>query len=212
MTADIGSDILNTVTVKTRDVPRLRYNADEQVLSALIKKFIRSYEKMSKKILKWILCGTAAVFGFISAMMLFAPALVDKVVGLVEFKGSDIAFGKEIMMGQGFAVSAYMLPLFLALIGVALMVVAALGKGGKIVPIVAAVCFIGAGICYFLPMVLATPSIPEGLEGELKSEYIKEFREGMKEAYKLAAGAIVGGIFSIIAAVVSVVPVFVCKD
>ncbi len=211
MTADIGSDILNTVTVKTRDVPRLRYNADEQVLSALIKKFIRSYEKMSKKInLKMILCGVAVLFGLISALMFFAPALkAETILGDDTVSGMQIAFGDK---DEGFAVSAYMLPFFLAIIGTVVAVVAMLGKGGKIVPIVVAVCFIGAGICYFLPMVLATPSIPEGLEGELKSEFIKEFREGMKEAYKLAAGAIVGGIFSIIAAVVAVVPVFVCKD
>ena len=166
---------------------------------------------MLKKInLKMILCGVAVLFGLISALMFFAPALkAETILGDDTVSGMQIAFGDK---DEGFAVSAYMLPFFLAIIGTVVAVVAMLGKGGKIVPIVAAVCFIGAGICYFLPMVLATPSIPEGLEGELKSEYIKEFREGMKEAYKLAAGAIVGGIFSIIAAVVSVVPVFVCKD
>ena len=166
---------------------------------------------MSKKInLKMILCGVAVLFGLISALMFFAPALkAETILGDDTVSGMQIAFGDK---DEGFAVSAYMLPFFLAIIGTVVAVVAMLGKGGKIVPIVAAVCFIGAGICYFLPMVLATPSIPEGLEGELKSEFIKEFREGIKEAYKLAAGAIVGGIFSIIAAVVAVVPVFVCKD
>ena len=166
MTADIGSDILNTVTVKTRDVPRLRYNADEQVLSALIKKFIRSYEKMLKKInLKMILCGVAVLFGLISALMFFAPALkVETVLGDDTVSGMQIAFGDK---DEGFAVSAYMLPFFLAIAGTVVAVVAMLGKGGKIVPI---------------------------------------------DACKVGAGAIVGGIFSIIAAVVAVVPVFVCKD
>ncbi len=167
---------------------------------------------MLKKInLKMILCGVAGIFGFIAAMMLFAPAIVDKTIGLVEYKGSDIAFGNEVMGHKFFAASAYMLPLFLALIGVALVVVAAFGKGGKVVPIVAAVCFVGAAVCYFLPMVMATPDLGE-YDGEGKSEIIKEFREGISEEFKLAAGAIVGGIFSIIAAVVAVVPVFVCKD
>lgn len=165
---------------------------------------------MLKKInLKMILCGVAVLFGLISALMFFAPALkAETILGDDTVSGMQIAFGDK---DEGFAVSAYMLPFFLAIIGTVVAVVAMLGKGGKIMPIVAAVCFIGAGICYFLPMVMATPDLGE-YDGEGKSEIIKEFREGISEEFKLAAGAIVGGIFSIIAAVVAVVPVFVCKD
>ena len=209
MTADIGSDILNTVTVKTRDVPRLRYNADEQVLSALIKKFIRSYEKMLKKInLKMILCGVAVLFGIIAVCMFFAPAVIDKIVGEETLSGMQIAFGDK---EEGLAVSAYMLPFFLAIAGTLVAVVAMLGKGGKIMPIVAAVCFIGAGICYFLPMVMV--AFDFGELGEVVPDAVKDkAKEAFKELFKIGAGAIVGGIFSIIAAVVAVVPVFVCKD
>ena len=158
--------------------------------------------------LKTILCGVAAVFGLIAACMLFAPALTQEVMGIsVDYTGADIAFGKEIALSSGFAASAYMLPLFLAIIGVACVVVAALGKGGKIVPIVAAVAFIGAAIVYFIPFQVAMPKAPEGVEADTA-----EFRDGLKEAFDLGAGAIVGGIFSIIAAVAAVVPVFVCKE
>ena len=137
---------------------------------------------MMKKInLKMILCGVAAVFGFVAAMMLFAPALTREVMGIsVDYTGANVAFGKEISMGAGFAASAYMLPLFLGLIGVACAVVAAFGKGGKVVSIVAAVAFVGAAICYFLPFQMITPDFGEYgdlMNADQKSEAIKEFRD-----------------------------------
>lgn len=168
---------------------------------------------MLKKInLKMILCGIAVLFGLISALMFFAPALkVETVLGDDTVSGMQIAFGDK---DEGFAVSAYMLPFFLAIAGTVVAVVAMLGKGGKIVPIVAAVCFIGAGICYFLPKVfaMADVSAAEGFGFGLTEEAIKAVFDAMIDACKVGAGAIVGGIFSIIAAVVAVVPVFVCKD
>lgn len=169
---------------------------------------------MKKINLKMILCGVAAVFGFIAAMMLFAPAITPKAGG-ESISGSEIAFGKEALMGMGMGVSAYMLPLFLALIGVVCVAVSAFGKGGKAVTIVAAVAFVGAAICYFLPFQMATVDFGEAgdlLTSDQKSEATKAFRDSLKEAGKLGAGAIVGGIFAIIAAVASVVPMFVCKE
>lgn len=172
---------------------------------------------MLKKInLKMILCGVAVLIGVVAACMIFAPAIASKQAGGDPITGLEVAFGKKAeMIGMGIGASAYMLPFFLAIIGVALAVVAMLGKGGKIVPIVAAVCFVGAAICYFLPLVMVRPDFGElgdKMTSDQKSEAVKEFREMMKKAGDVGAGAIVGGIFSIIAAVVSVVPVFVCKD
>lgn len=172
---------------------------------------------MLKKInLKMILCGVAVLFGVIAACMIFAPAIVGKQDASDPMSGLDVAFGnKDDTFGMGLGASAYMLPFFLALIGVVLAVVALLGKGGKIVPIVAAVCFVGAAICYFLPLVMVRPDFGEAgdlMNSDQKSEAVKKFRESLKEFGEVGAGAIVGGIFSIIAAVVSVVPVFVCKD
>lgn len=163
---------------------------------------------MSKKILKWILYGAAAVIGLIGAMMLFAPALkVDSFLGTETTSGATIAFGNK---DEGFAVSAYLLPFFLALIGVALVVVAALGKGGKVVPIAAAVCFVVAGALFFLPKQFAMADLSD--VPEAGKEQVKELFKADMDLCDIGAGAIVGGIFSIIAAVVSVVPIFVCKE
>ena len=167
---------------------------------------------MLKKInLKMILCCVAIVFGFVAAMMLFAPALkADTLLGEQTLKGSEIAFGKKENGTGVLAASVYMLPLFLALIGVVLSVLALLGKGGKIVPIVAAVCFLVAAVLFFLPKGLITPDLGK-LEGDARSKALENFREGIKNSYDLAAGAIVGGIFSIIAACAAATPIFLKK-
>ena len=59
---------------------------------------------------------------------------------------------------------------------------------------------------------MADVSAAEGFGFGLTEEAIKAVFDAMIDACKVGAGAIVGGIFSIIAAVVAVVPVFVCKD
>ena len=168
---------------------------------------------MLKKInLKMILCLVAAVLGFVAAMMLFAPALKAETLlgGESTLKGSEIAFGKKVNGSDYLTASAYMLPLFLAIVGVVLSVLALLGKGGKIVPVVAAVCFVAAAILFFLPKVLITPDLGK-LDGDAKSKALENFREGVKKSYDLSAGPIVGGILSIISAVAVSVPLFIKK-
>lgn len=156
--------------------------------------------------LKSILCCVAVVFGLIAAFMLFAPALTSE--GETALKGSEIAFGKKEEGIKFLEASAYILPLALSLVGVILAVVALLGKGGKVVPVVAAVCFLGAAICYFLPIQLLNLYTGE-LTGDLKTQYVKGVKDTLKEACDLGAGAIVGGVFGIIAALASVA-VVVC--
>ena len=161
--------------------------------------------------LKSLLCCVAVVLGLVVAFMLFAPALkAETLLGEDVIKGSEIAFGKKVKDAQYIVASAYMLPLFLALAGTVLSVLALLGKGGKIVPVVAAVCFVGAAIVYFLPMQLITPEVGK-LEGDAKSKHIENFRKVIKESYELGAGAIVGGVLSILSAVAAAVPVFLKK-
>lgn len=159
--------------------------------------------------IKSILCCVAVVLGLIAVLLLFADVIVPQKGSGDGYSGLDVAFGYKEKGHEILSASAYILPTLLAVIGVALAVVALFGKGGKIVPIIAAVCFIGAGICYFLPMQMITPYTK--LSGDAKTDYIKHVRDSVKEACKLGAGAIVSGIFSIIAACSVVVPVFISK-
>ena len=163
--------------------------------------------------LRSILLCVAVVFGLIAAFMLFAPAIVPQKGSGDGYKGSEIAFG---LTQKGFGelkilgASAYMLPLFLAIIGVVLALIAMLGKGGKVVPVIAAVCFVGAAIVYFLPFQLINPTDDylKLTEYKDKAEFVKDF----KKVAKLGAGAIVGGVFALVATCASVVPVFLKND
>lgn len=163
-----------------------------------------------KKYLKVIIPVIAVVFGLIAAFMIFAPASVTK-IGDISTKGSDIAFGNEKL---GLAASAYILAFLLTLLGAAFAVVAIfgamgkLGKVGKIAPIIAAVLFIVGGIFFFLPSELVTATDQALLLYGGKADV---FRDAMKKANDIGAGAIVGGVFAIISAIASVVSFFFAK-
>lgn len=169
-----------------------------------------------KKYLKLIILVCAAVFGLVGMFMIFAPALTQHMGKItVNINGSDVAFGgwKQQLPFSAESVktlqaSAYILAFILTLIGVVFTVLAILGKLGKIAPVVAAVCFVAGGIFFFLPAQLITPSkdylaIP-GVDAGV-------FRDTISENYKLGAGAIVGGLFSLLAAALSAASIFVNK-
>ncbi len=146
-----------------------------------------------------ILCGVAAVFGLVAFLMLFASNIVCDLqeLGKVEYSGLHTVFGaeyKSTVLGHETSTKVFefsflgFLPYLLALVGIAFSVLALLGKLGKISPIVAAACFVVAAILFFLApqtCVLADNA---------------EKPEKFYEVYKLGAGAIVAGVFSIISA------------
>lgn len=160
-----------------------------------------------KKHLGKIIACVAIVLGVIAALMIFAPALVPKSGNGDAMKGSDIAFGAKVGDANYYGASAYILAFLLPLIGVILAVVALLGKGGIIVPVLAAVCFIAGGIVYFLPLQTISYS-KDLLDLGAKNE---DLRKLTKEFAKIGAGAIVGGLFSILAACASCATLFVKK-
>ena len=158
-----------------------------------------------KKHLGLIIGLCAAVLGFVAAFMIFAPALSVSEAGYSEVvKGSEIAFGGY---NDLFKASAYMLPFLLCLVGVVFAVLAAIGKLGKIAPIIAAVCFIAGGIFFFLPIDFCAF---KGVE-DASAEAIKSMKDWLKELFDLGAGAIVGGLFGILAGCASVATIFVAK-
>ena len=166
-----------------------------------------------KKNLGKIVAGAAILFGLIAVLLIFAPAIAPK-KELAQLAGDDsplagsaVAFGNK---DEKTVFSAYVLAFALPLVGLILSVLALLGKGGKIVPIAAAVCFLVGGIFYFLPMAFVTPDLGE-LSGEAKSKALEIFRDMLKESCNVGLGAIFGGIFSILAACASAATLVVNK-
>lgn len=159
-----------------------------------------------------ILAIVAAVLGLVSVFMIFAPyATAGEGDFKVNYTGLNVIFGTDVevagVKGKLFAFSIVnLLPLIFAVVGVVCAILALLGKGGKVVPIVAAVAFLVAGILYFCAV--------QGVTfGDAYKDAPKEKIKAMKKMLDLGAGAIVGGIFSILAAIASGVSlVFAKKD
>ncbi len=163
-----------------------------------------------KKYLGKIITCVGIVFALVAIFMMFAPAAVSNTGVDKSFTGTDLAFGytEESLLGEVkfLGASANILTYILLVVGVACAVVALLGKGGKIVPIVAAAAFVAAGVLFFCTVQLCMP-YPEMESGEAKDKAV----EKVKESLDLGAGAIVAGVFSFVAAAAAVVPVFISK-
>ena len=157
-----------------------------------------------KKHLGKIVAGVAILLGLVAALLIFAGAIAPKEGAGDPISGASIAFGNK---DDKTVASLYILAFLLPLVGVILSVLTLLGKGGKVVPIIAAVCFVVGGIFYFLPLELVTPDL-----GKLSSaEAIKNFRDMLKKVATVGLGAIFGGILSILAGCASVATLFVKK-
>ncbi len=169
-------------------------------------------KKSVKKNLGKIITCVSILFALVAFFMMFAPAAVAEVLGKTQsYSGIDLAFGyvnkTDALVGtvetRIFSASANILTYILIAIGIVCAVVSLFGKGGKILPFIAVASLIAAGVLYFLTIQLCAPYTK--LEGDLKDEYIST----IKEQLKLGAGAIVGGIFSVLAGVAALVPLFV---
>ena len=99
------------------------------------------------------------------------------------------------------------LPYLLLLIGVAFSGLAAFGKLGKISPIIAAACYLAAGVFFFCVVPFCSPYVDKNGIGAINDEYVKQF----KDALSLGAGAIVAGILGILSALASVSTLFIKK-
>ncbi|MDE6001079.1 MAG: hypothetical protein K2G96_01990 [Clostridia bacterium] len=169
-----------------------------------------------KKYLGKIITGVSILLALVAFFMMFAPAAVASVEVLGKtvsnsYTGSNLAFGltesTEVLghtvEAKIFAASANILTYILLFAGIVCAVVAILGKGGKIVSFVAMACFVAAGVLFFCSIQLCAPYTE--FEGDAKKDYIK----AIKESLDLGAGAIVGGVLSIVAGAAALVPIFV---
>ena len=160
-----------------------------------------------KKYLGKILTCLGAVLALVAFFMMFAPAATQEVLGKTNsLSGVDVTFGYEDNGVKVLGASANIVTYVLLLAGIACSVLAFFGKGGKIVSVVAAACFVVAGVFFFLSIQFAS-FYPEMDSSSIKDKLV----ETLKENLKLGAGAIVGGVLSLLGAVAVAVPVFLKK-
>ena len=161
-----------------------------------------------KKNLGKILTCVGAVLALVAFFMMFAPAATMKgLLGKTEnLSGTDLTFGYEESGIKIIGFSANIVTYILLIAGIACAVLALLGKGGNIVRIVAAACFVVAGVFFFCSIAFAS-FYPDMESGALKDKSV----EAIKESLSLGAGAIVGGILSILASALVAVPMFIGK-
>lgn len=158
--------------------------------------------------LKNILLCVAAVLGLIAFFLMFAPAAtVDSMISSYEelYRGTWLTFGytaKNLGLGTAqiwkFSFMNF-LTYLLVVVGIVFAVLAFWGKLGKISAIVSSTCFLIAGIFFFCVIHFCVFSFENA------------YATIIKEHMLLGAGAIISGIFSIIAALASCATLLVEK-
>ncbi|MBD5632099.1 MAG: hypothetical protein HDP34_02570 [Clostridia bacterium] len=165
----------------------------------------------SKISLGKIVACVAAVLGLAAIIMLFVPQLSYKsVTGLDKgdsLNGLKITFGykeKDVAI-LNFSVGNF-LTYVLALVGVVFAVLAVFGKLGKIAPIVSAAAFIVSGVFFFCAHTFMMVNV-----GKLTGDAAAAVSDTFKGLYTLGAGAIVGGILSLLAGLAMAAKLFIKK-
>lgn len=160
-----------------------------------------------------ILVLVSIVLGVVALVMLVAPGFAPK--SDASKLGIESVALFKVVFGNSDSGLAFSFPLFLGVLlivaGVVCSVLALLGKGGKIVSLVAAICFVAGGVLYFCTMGVYAVKVNDKLSGDLKDAAVKAAKEIVNATYNLGIGAILGGILSILAGVAVVVPVFLKK-
>ena len=169
------------------------------------KRGIKMAKKKSKLDLGKILTLAAALLALVAFFMMFAPAVADKLG--TEYTGAKLAFGYSKNSTKILEFSAYFVPYALLLTGLVFGGLSIFGILPKITRFISAGCYIAAGVMLFLAIQLVMPSVTDKLGGTIKDEAVKAFRENLTLAY----GAILAGIFGILAGLAALVPVFLKK-
>lgn len=163
--------------------------------------------KIKKNLLLYIACGfaIAAVFMMFAPASHFSPPYFSQSF-LQSFTGVQMTFGyaEEISTGSGTVLEVYfkfsvnILTYLFLISGIVFAILAALGKFDKISKVVSAVSFILAGVLYFLMIQLS--SFGEGM--------MKVWYSAILIELVLDIGPILGGIFSLIAALLVILDLF----
>lgn len=170
--------------------------------------------KKKSNLLATLIPVVSALLGVVALVLLCAPGMspnsdLQSVGAKDSVSLASLAFGNE---DSGLAFSFLIfLPFVLVLAGVVINVLSVLGKGGKILPIVAAACYLVAGILFFLVMQTYCVAIPEGTSDALKDAAIETAKKLIESTMTLGVGAILCGVFSLLSACLSVGGIFVKK-
>ncbi len=147
----------------------------------------------NKKLISTIAVISAAVLGLIAVLMIFATGMKDKIVGTSTFTYLEMTFGKK--QGEMDMIKfsfMNLLPFILAIGAIVMSILNLLGKGGKFGGYIAAALFIVAAVFFFLAIQLTViANAPDGYK--------------LSDFFQLGAAPIVAGVFSILAAIASVV-------
>lgn len=170
-------------------------------------------KKKSKLDLGKILTLAAMLLALAAFFFMFAPAVTSGTD--TARTGAQVAFGytaKTEVLGNTVSTkilvfSAYFIPYLLVIIGLVFSVLSLLGVLPKISKFIAVGCYIAAGVLFFLAVQMATPYVAEAITGDAKTEIIKAFRDNLTLSY----GAILSGIFALMAGIASALPVFLKK-
>ena len=147
------------------------------------------------------------MLGVVAIILLVAPGISPKSdykdYGLESYSMAKITFGHKLTVAEGITVDVFkfsfpnLLTYILIAGGIVCALLALLGKGGKIVPFVAAGLFLVGGVLYLCAGKLLVTDNP--------SDY-----------YTIGIGSILGGVFSILSACtvacVAIIPLFVKKE
>lgn len=166
---------------------------------------------MKKLSLGKIVAIAATVLGVVALIMLFVPQLAYK--SATGFDKGDPLTGLQITFGyseKDVAILNFsfgnLLTYILLIVAIVFAVLALLGKLGKIAPIVSAACFVLAGVFFFCAQAFTVVNV-----GKLTGDGANAVREAFNKTHTLGAGAIVGGILSILAGGAMAAKIFV-KD
>lgn len=159
-----------------------------------------------RKSLSKYACYAGIAYAVVAICMIFLAAVSYKVGNEVTtYSGLQVVFGykaTETVLGSKVSVEILdfsfmnLLPYILLIVGLVLAVMNLLGKGNKLMTIIACACFVIAGILLLLTVSLCVPHVNEVLGNNVP---VLD-----KEKMSLGIGAILGGIFAILAGVAQV--------
>ena len=155
----------------------------------------------------------SVLLGIVAVVMIFLPAISIK-DSTTSYTGMQLAFGystsitslfggTETLAYAGFSFMN-LLTYILAIVGIVFTVLGAMGKGGKFATFISAVAFIASGVFFFLQGSFCVPL--EGMEG-----LVVFFGGNIKDYFVIGAGAIIGGVASILAGIGALAKIVLSK-
>lgn len=164
-------------------------------------------KKKKTQSLNKILLALAALLGVASFCMMFVSAAIIPDTDYA-YTGANLTFGyKQSLVNYEYVLFNFsfmnLLTYILVVVGVVFAVLAVLGKLGKIAPLVASVAFLVAGIFFFCSIAFcALNENFDNFTSGLTSIFSGTKKSG-KDILSLGAGAIVGGVLSLLAMLAS---------